>query len=103
MKTIANRRNQDHDNDDSESLSRSDYRKQQQDQQAAFAKRDRERLRAEQRYAKDHPEVTQKAAQVSQEVAEHKRRRLGRKLNWAIFWLSIGIIAVFLVLFFVEF
>ncbi len=84
-------------------LSRSAYRKQQQAEQDAFLKRDRKRVQAEKRYAKQHPQGDpEQAAQVA-DFDEEKIQRLKHRLNWAIAGLSLGIIIVFLILRFVEF
>ncbi len=84
-------------------LSRSAYRKQQQAEQDAFLKRDRKRVQAEKRYAKQHPQGDpEQAAQVA-DFDEEKIQRLKHRLNLAIAGLSLGIIIVFLILRFVEF
>lgn len=83
-------------------LSRSAYREQQRREQEAFDKRDRERLRAEKRYAKQHGE-TNVDVQAQQAVVDEKVNRLKRRLNIAIAGFSVGIVIVFLILFFVEF
>ncbi|MCH5463123.1 hypothetical protein HC026_08555 [Lactobacillus sp. LC28-10] len=95
--------NDDHRSDDEQqALSRSAYREAQRRKQEEFDRRDRERLKAEKRYAKEHsdPEYGQ---QQEQAVATDKVNRLKHRLDWAILWLVLGIIAVFLILFFVEF
>lgn len=102
MANIASQNDYQQTNDDDRPLSRSEYRKQQQREQEAFAQRDRERLRAEKRYAKQHqdPQVDQSEQAM---LTQNKVDRLKRRLNWAIFGLTFAIIATFLVLFFVEF
>lgn len=84
-------------------LSRSAYRQQQRQEQVDFDKRDKQRLRAEKRYAKQHSEPTyDEATQTS--LTEAKIARLKYRLNWTIFGLSAGIIIVFFdFIFFVEF
>lgn len=84
-------------------MSRHEYRQQQREKKAAFEKRDRERVKAEQRYAKEHPEMAELEGQIDNQVVEQKVSRLRRRLNWVIFWLSVGIVGVILILFFVKF
>jgi Fe2+ transport system protein B len=96
---MADRQENDHsDNATDSSLSRSAYRAQQRRAQDDFEKRDRERLRAETRYAKQHD-----TTDVAGTATEAKINRLKHRLNLAILGLSVGIVIVFLVLFFVEF
>ncbi|MTV82904.1 hypothetical protein GM612_09625 [Lactobacillus sp. CRM56-3] len=99
---MATQNNQRQTDDDQQSLSRSAYRAQKRKEQAAFEQRDRERLKAETRYARQHTnpqyDPSEEEALVSQKV-----NRLKRRLNWAILGLSLAIVATFLVLFFVEF
>ncbi|GAX01846.1 hypothetical protein [Secundilactobacillus silagei] len=88
--------------DGEQPLSRSAYREAQRKKQEDFDRRDHERLKAEKRYAKQHsdPEYDQKQQDA---VTADKIGRLKRRLNWTIGWLIVGIVAVFLILFFVEF
>lgn len=92
----------DQSNNDERPLSRSAYREEQRRKQEEFDRRDRERLRAERRYAKEHSEPEYDPKQ-EEAAATDKINHLKRRLNWAIFWLVLGVIAVFLILFFVEF
>lgn len=102
MTRIAYQNDDQQSDDDQQALSRSAYREAQRRKQEEFDRRDRERLRAEKRYAKEHsdPEYGQEQEQA---VTTDKVNRLKRRLNWTIFWLALGIVAVFLILFFVEF
>ncbi|GAW99371.1 hypothetical protein [Secundilactobacillus mixtipabuli] len=102
MTRIAYRNDDQQPNNDEQPLSRRAYREAQRRKQEEFDRRDRERLKAEKRYAKEHsdPEYDPKQ-QVA--VATDKTNRLKHRLDWAIVWLILGIIAVFLILFFVEF
>ncbi|GAX05568.1 small membrane protein [Secundilactobacillus pentosiphilus] len=102
MEHIAYQNDEHQSDNDEQPLSRSAYRKAQRQKQEAFDRRDRERLKAEKRYAKEHSEP-EYAPEQQEAVAAGKINRLKRRLNWAIFWLILGIIAVFLILFFVEF
>lgn len=90
--------------DDDEPKTRADYRRQQEAADRKLAQRDRQRVAVERKYAREHPDDDQPSDdQPVVNTAAEKQRRLGRRLNWAIFWLSLGIIAVFLILRFIEF
>lgn len=96
--------------DDDRPQTRADYRREQQQATQDKNERDGKRIAAQRRYAREHPgeEPQAQPNQASQDeldptTPQAKQQRLGRRLNWAIFWLAILIIAVYLILFFVEF
>ncbi|HJE44294.1 hypothetical protein [Levilactobacillus namurensis] len=93
--------------DDDLPKTRADYRREQEAAGREFAERDRKRVAVERKYAREHPVEDEPEDVGSDEPtptsAELKEQRLKRRLNWAIFWLVLGIVAVFLILFFVEF
>ena len=92
--------------DDDQPQTRADYRRQQAAANREFEERDRKRVEVERQYARDHPEDDDTVGadeRPLETTAQVKQRRLKRRLNWAIFWLTLGIIAVYLILFLVEF
>jgi len=97
------------DDDDQQPVkTRADYRREQEEAGRDFAERDKKRVAVERRYARDHPDTepsNDERPDDPREAAEGptKQQRLKRRLNWAIFWLALGIIIVYLILFFVEF
>lgn len=87
-----------------ENLSRSYYQKKLRAQKKSFVKNSREDpININQRYSKKNNKDSQKEEHKSQDITEKKRQRLGRRLNWTIFCLILGIISIYLILFFVEF
>jgi preprotein translocase subunit SecF len=100
-------------------LSRAEFRKQ---QQAEFEQRDKKRVEVEREYAKHHrhqepdddfvsdhfePDVDDQSEtlvtrkQAHTKTPDEKISHLKKKLNWAILWLTLAIIIVYLILFFV--
>ncbi|WP_143463695.1 hypothetical protein [Levilactobacillus enshiensis] len=91
---------------DDQPKTRADYRKEQERAEKDFQERDRKRVQVEKEYARTHGEpLPDDEGEANQRVnpTGDKQRRLGRRLNWAIGWLIVLIIAVYLILFFVEF
>lgn len=91
---------------DDQPKTRADYRKEQERAEKEFQERDRKRVQVEKEYARTHGDpLPDDEAESNQRVnpTESKQHRLGRRLNWAIGWLVVLIIAVYLILFFVEF
>ncbi|HIW71905.1 MAG TPA: hypothetical protein H9875_04680 [Candidatus Levilactobacillus faecigallinarum] len=93
--------------DDEQPKTRADYRREQEAAGRAFEERDRKRVAVERKYAREHPDSDDGAGTDDEPpvvtTTDAKQQRLKRRLNWAIFWLALGIIAVFLILRFVEF
>jgi len=84
---------------------RADYRREQERAEQEFQERDRKRVQVEKEYARTHGgETTSDDEPTEQRVnpVDRKQQRLGRRLNWAIFWLVLLIIAVYLILFFLD-
>ncbi|NLR09318.1 MULTISPECIES: hypothetical protein [Lactobacillaceae] len=87
---------------------RADYRREQEQAEKDFQERDRKRVQVEKEYARKHgnPKGNEPTEEppMDQRVSptEVKQKRLGHRLNWAIFWLSALIIVVYLILFFVH-
>ncbi|MCH5463877.1 hypothetical protein [Levilactobacillus tujiorum] len=84
---------------------RADYRREQEQAEKDFQERDRKRVQVEKEYARKHgqPKGNEPTDEppIDQRVnpADVKQKRLGHRLNWAIFWLSAMIIIVYLILF----
>lgn len=95
--------------DDQQPQTRADYRRKQAEAGREFEERDRKRVAVERKYARDHPtpddpdDTPGESPATPLTQSELKTQRLKRRLNWAIAWLVLGIIAVFLILRFVEF
>ncbi|WP_261810241.1 hypothetical protein [Levilactobacillus humaensis] len=84
---------------------RADYRREQEQAEKDFQERDRKRVQVERNYARQHgnpsdddPEEPDMAQRVK--PVDDKQKRLGRRLNWAIFWLVLLILVVYGILFF---
>ncbi|WP_203641905.1 hypothetical protein [Levilactobacillus andaensis] len=91
---------------DDQPKTRADYRKEQERAEKEFQERDRKRVQVEKEYARTHGDpLPDDEVESNQRVnpTGDKQHRLGRRLNWAIGWLVVLIIAVYLILFFVEF
>jgi len=89
--------------DDKSGLTRAQYRKQQEKESESFQERDRKRIQVEKEYARTHrDDPTSESFRAHQELTETKVARLKHRLNWLIFYLILGIIIVFLILFFVD-
>jgi hypothetical protein len=65
----------------------------------AFKARDAKRIAVEKAYAQDQ---RRKARALTGELAEAHSHRLKVRLNWAILGLVVGLIIVFLILWFVD-
>ncbi|WP_125682623.1 hypothetical protein [Levilactobacillus yonginensis] len=84
---------------------RADYRREQEQAEQEFQERDRKRVQVEKEYARRHgnePANDERPEEQRVNPTESKQKRLGHRLNWAIFWLSVLIIIVYVILFFVE-
>lgn len=90
---------------DDEPKTRADYRREQEQAEKDFQERDRKRVQVEKDYARQHgsPKGNEPTNEppIDQRVspAEMKQKRLGHRLNWAIFWLGALIIIVYLIMF----
>lgn len=85
---------------------RADYRREQERAEKDFQERDRKRVQVEKEYARTHggemPQEEDESSNQRVNPVDSKQQRLGRRLNWAIFWLVLLIIAVYLILFFLD-
>ncbi|KRM94073.1 hypothetical protein [Lentilactobacillus senioris] len=84
---------------------REEYRKQQQQQEAEFAQRDKKRVEAEREYAKTHRRAGSPSEQTATDTADYKTpqwRKTRSRLIWAIGILTVLLIGVYLILFFVN-
>ncbi|GEO68575.1 hypothetical protein [Levilactobacillus acidifarinae] len=95
--------------DDDRPKTRADYRREQEQADRAANDRERQRTTAERQSDRDYPDGRpETGTDPNQNFSDDhtptaKQHRLGRRLNWAIFWLAVLIVAVYLILFFVEF
>ncbi|KRN02850.1 hypothetical protein FD13_GL001570 [Levilactobacillus senmaizukei DSM 21775 = NBRC 103853] len=93
-----------HDND--RPKTRADYRREQEQAEKDFQERDRKRVQVEREYARTHggslPADDSGDSEQRVKPVDDRQQRLGRRLNWAIFWLVLLIIVVYLILFFVD-
>ncbi|CAJ1227357.1 hypothetical protein [Levilactobacillus zymae] len=97
--------------DDDQPKTRADYRREQEQAEREANERDRQRNAAERKSARNQPaddldpdaDPNSATGPLDDHTPQAKQRRLGRRLNWAIFWLAVLIVAVYLILFFVEF
>jgi len=93
---------------DDQPKTRADYRREQEQAEKDFQERDRKRVQVEKDYARKHgnPKGNEPTNEppIDQRVspAEMKQKRLGHRLNWAIFWLAALIIIVYLIMFFMR-
>lgn len=84
---------------------REGYRKQQQQQEAEFAQRDKKRVEAEREYAKTHKSTANNPEPGVIETVDYKTpqwRKTRSRLLWVIGILTVLLIAVYLILFFVN-
>lgn len=84
---------------------RADYRREQERAEKDFQERDRKRVQVEKEYARNHGGPTPSEDEPEEQrvsPTDSKQQRLGRRLNWAIFWLAALIIIVYLILFFLD-
>ncbi|MFC6289392.1 hypothetical protein [Levilactobacillus angrenensis] len=85
---------------------RADYRREQEQAEKEFQERDRKRVQVEKEYARNHggatPDDDDNVHEQRVSPADSKQQRLKTRLNWAIFWLVLLIVAVYLILFFLD-
>lgn len=87
--------------DDDQPKTRADYRREQEQANQSHQRRRGQDVRPDSPVNPQGLEQNGDTAPLSQ--SEYKQRRLGRRLNWVIFWLVVLIITVYIILFFVEF
>ncbi|MDT6980371.1 hypothetical protein [Levilactobacillus zymae] len=92
--------------DDDQPKTRADYRREQEQAEREANDRERQERKSTRHQPADDLEPdngSDSRGPLDDHTPQTKQQRLGRRLNWAIFWLTVLIVAVYLILFFVEF